>query len=141
MQDLDKRPFTYFVDIDGICVWHTGNISKQTSVRQLLPGVLEEFKRWDKMGCKIILTTGRKESQRAQTEKQLSELGLFWDYLIMGLGGGCRVLINDAKPDGQVTCFAHCIPRNQGFIKDEYGHIRGDFSTIVWGHDENRVRH
>jgi hypothetical protein len=65
---------------------------------KLLPGVQEKFNEWDGKGYNIVLTTGRKESARSHTEDQLRKAGLFWDHLIMGLGGGPRVLINDVKP-------------------------------------------
>ena len=47
---------------------------------------------------KIILVTGRKECTRSETESQLRYHGLVWDQLVMGIGGGVRVLINDKKP-------------------------------------------
>ena len=46
----------------------------------------------------IILTTGRKEGMRRITEQQLENAGIVYDRLIMGIGGGIRVLINDLKP-------------------------------------------
>ena len=54
---------------------------------------------WDKAGHMIILTTGRKEGMRKSTENQLRRAGIIYDKLIMGIGGGTRVLINDLKPD------------------------------------------
>ena len=35
---------------------------------------------------------------RSETEKQLKEIGLFWDQLVMGLGSGRRYVINDLEP-------------------------------------------
>jgi len=32
----------------------------------------------------------------------------------MGVGGGCRVLINDKKPDGEITSIAFNPERNEG---------------------------
>jgi FMN phosphatase YigB (HAD superfamily) len=94
-----NKPKTVFCDIDGTliphCVDMTGILSSKPNI---LPGVLEKFNEWDSKGYKIILTTGRKESSREHTEQQLRELGLFWDYLLMGIGGGQRILINDIKP-------------------------------------------
>jgi hypothetical protein len=51
---------------------------------------------------------------RTQTERQLQEVGIFYDQLIMGIGGGPRVLINDNKPDGKEAAFAINIERNKG---------------------------
>ena len=58
--------------------------------------------------------TGRKESLRKQTERQLSEVGIFYDQLVMGVGGGQRYLINDIKPDGENTAFSFNLIRNKG---------------------------
>jgi len=83
----------------------------------LLEGTIDKLIEWDKKGYNIILLTGRRESLREQTERQLTEVGIFYDQLIMGVGGGCRVLINDMKPDGEVTSVAFNPERNEG-IKD-----------------------
>jgi hypothetical protein len=66
---------------------------------KILEGTLEKLEEWDRAGYKIILTTGRRESMREQTQRQLSDVGIFYDQLIMGIGGGKRYLINDLKPD------------------------------------------
>ena len=57
----------------------------------------EKLIEWDRNGYNIILLTGRKESLRKVTEDQLSKTGIFYDQLIMGVGGGKRYLINDWK--------------------------------------------
>ena len=73
-----------------------------------------------KKGYNIILTTGRKESLRQVTEKQLSDVGIFYDQLVMGLGGGVRVLINDLKEDSDmITAVAICVDRDKGISKIE----------------------
>ena len=68
----------------------------------------------NKNGYNIILTTGRKESLRSITETQLSEVGIFYDKLIIGIGGGKRVLINDTKPDDSLTAECYNLKRNSG---------------------------
>ena len=99
---MDKRPKTIFCDIDGTLVIHEKPAvnSRLDHTMALISGTLEKLGHWDRLGYRIILTTGRKESMRAATEKQLSECGIFYDQLIMGIGGGKRVLINDRKPYG-----------------------------------------
>jgi hypothetical protein len=44
----------------------------------------------------------------------LSDIGIFYDKLIMGVGGGPRIIINDNKPDGRETAFAYSLERNKG---------------------------
>lgn len=107
---------TLFVDIDGTLIKHTGNLSKQLlNEPELLPDVLEKLNQWDMDGHKIILTTGRKESMRKITEKQLAKVGIFYDQLIMGLNRGERIIINDSKPNNDmITASAIQIKRNEG---------------------------
>jgi hypothetical protein len=80
----------------------------------LLPGTTDKLLEWERLGYRIILLTGRKESMRQVTEQQLKEANIFYDLLIMGVGGGIRYLINDYKPDGTEAAFAINIERNEG---------------------------
>ena len=113
---MNNRPKTIICDIDGTLVKHHGSQSRQiTYTPELLPGSIEKFDEWDKKGYNVILITGRKESFRKKTEKQLEALGIMYDHLIMGLGGGTRVLINDLKPDSdEPTAIAINLERNKG---------------------------
>ena len=108
-------PKTIFCDIDGTLVYHDESFhpsprSKMTA----LPGAIDQVRDWCRKGYIIILTTGRKESLREQTIKQLQEVGIPYDQLIMGVGRGVRVLINDKKPDGEEAALAINIDRNKG---------------------------
>lgn len=114
---MSERPKTIFCDIDGTLWNHVGPVSKQANVERhkLLPNTLNAIDTWDKLGYKIILTTGRKESLREMTEEHLTELGIAYDELIMGLGGGDRILINDRKPNGdRNTAYSINLVRNKG---------------------------
>lgn len=110
---------TIFCDIDGTLVQHKGDIVKQyTEDLELLDGTIKKLSEWDRKGYNIILTTGRREGMRAVTEEQLIKLGIFYDKLIMGIGSGKRVIINDRKPNSEdPTAEAFCVERNSG-IKD-----------------------
>jgi FMN phosphatase YigB (HAD superfamily) len=113
---MDYRPKTIICDIDGTLVKHelpTSNTSINKKL-ELLHGTIEKLSEWDAKGYNIILITGRRESMRKSTEYQLSELGIIYDQLIMGIGGGHRILINDNKPDGKEVAFAYNIERNKG---------------------------
>lgn len=115
----DKRPKAIFLDIDGCIFPHPGHPNNHTTPPEelpILPGVIEKFNEWIMQEHKIILVTGRKECTRAETEAQLRRHGLVWDQLVMGVGGGVRVLINDKKPshDGN-TAYAYTVERNVGF--------------------------
>jgi mannose-6-phosphate isomerase len=108
---------TIFCDIDGTILKHKGDIFKNIlEPPVLLENVLETFKQWDKNNFKVILTTGRKESYRAQTEEQLRSIGIPYDTLLMGLPNDNRIVINDKKERGiRNTAFAVNLVRNNGF--------------------------
>lgn len=116
---MDTRPKTIFCDIDGTLVKHNFPINNTDPLKtlRLLPGTLEKFSEWDAKGYNIILTTGRRESMRKATEEQLAEAGIFYDQLIMGIGGGDRIVINDCKPDGRQTAFVFNLKRDEGIGK------------------------
>lgn len=111
-----SRPKTIILDIDGTLVEHSPpNIAQQpTHKMKLLDGTIDKLIEWDRLGYNIILLTGRRESLRAETERQLNEVGIFYDQLVMGVGGGCRILINDKKPTGEVTAISYNPERNEG---------------------------
>jgi hypothetical protein len=117
--ELNKRPKTIFCDIDGTLIYSFGNLHDQVKKEpKVLSGTIEKLIEWDRKGFNIILTTGRRESLRKVTEIQLSDLGIFYDKLIMGIGGGTRYIINDLKPDNDTpTAIAINLKRNKG-IKD-----------------------
>ena len=112
------KPKTIICDIDGTLLYHHNEgVSKQVEQtwNKLLEGTTEKFNEWDAKSYNVILITGRRESQRKETEKQLYSLGLFWDHLIMGVGGGDRVIINDRKPNNERnTAYAVNLNRNEG---------------------------
>jgi len=118
---MDTRPKTLIVDIDGTLIEHNApNLAADPTIpMKVLPGAINKLLEWERQGCKIILLTGRKESMRKVTEQQLSEVGIFYDMLIMGVGGGPRYVINDKKPDGRNTAFAINVERNRGIIDTE----------------------
>ena len=116
---MDPRPKTIICDIDGTLVLHNkpSDAAKKSYELVLLDGTLDKLNEWERNGYNIILLTGRKESMRQVTENQLSQLGIYYDQLIMGVGGGLRYLVNDYKPDGTEAAFAVNVERNKG-IKD-----------------------
>lgn len=113
---MDTRPKTIICDIDGTLVYHNNPhlVSKSDYEMTLLPGAIETLLEWERKGYNIILLTGRKESMRQVTEQQLRNVGIFYDQLIMGVGGGIRYLINDFKPDREESAIAVNVERNVG---------------------------
>jgi hypothetical protein len=112
----NKKPKTIFCDIDGTLIHSHSNLQKQITIEpKLLTGTIDKLVEWDRKGYNIILTTGRRESLRNITTIQLEKVGIFYDQLIMGIGGGDRYIINDLKPDSkESTAYAISITRNKG---------------------------
>jgi len=112
-----NRPKTIFCDIDGTLFEHMSphKAAQPNQKPILLEGTIKKIQEWDRKGYNIILTTGRKESLREQTIWQLSHAGIIYDQLIMSLGGGQRILINDLKDDSLMpTAIAFNLVRNKG---------------------------
>jgi len=111
----NMKPKTIICDIDGVLIKHHNlGLSRQLD-STILEGAIKKMNEWDSKGYNIILITGRRESMRNETIKQLKSCGVFYDTLIMGVGGGDRVLINDRKPDsGRDTAYAINLNRNEG---------------------------
>jgi mannose-6-phosphate isomerase len=139
-------PKTIFCDIDGTLLEHKKDIlSNLDCTISVLNNVHESIKEWDKHNYTIILTTGRKESTRKQTEKQLRDAGIVYDQLIMGLPNGDRVLINDKKEKGiRNTAYAVNLVRNKGLafvdltskdvtLSDQYRFTKVE---KPWGYEE-----
>ena len=89
---MDNRPATIFCDIDGTLVIHSKPTDAQLPSHKLtlLEGTLEKLLEWDKLGYKIILTTGRKESLR---KTFLFGLVLITNQLLLQLKGLQKPLI------------------------------------------------
>jgi ribonucleotide monophosphatase NagD (HAD superfamily) len=113
---MDSRPKTIICDIDGTLVKHNtpSTVANPTYKMELLPDTLAKLEEWEAKGYRIVLLTGRKESMREVTENQLRDVGIFYDQLIMGVGGGVRYLVNDTKPNGSQAAFAINVERNKG---------------------------
>lgn len=103
---------TIFCDIDGT-LFYQPNVIPYPKGASLLKGVRERTYEWVHKGFTVILTTGRKESERFRTVEQLRELGIVYDKLIMGLGTGPRILINDMKGEKK-RAFSINVERNKG---------------------------
>lgn len=108
---------TVICDIDGCIFHHHGEgIMKQWDAHtvQLLPGVQEAFAQWESESTCVVLMTARPECLRESLEELLLENGCWFDNLVMGVGHGTRYLINDIKPEGDMSAVGINLPRNEG---------------------------
>ncbi len=115
-----KPPERYclFLDIDGTLLKHFGDKPEQFGDNlPVLEGVPELVQLCGKRGHIIILTSGRRESFREITEKQLRNAGIPFDHLILGCSNAIRILVNDTKPyrdDSPQTAIAFNLERDKG---------------------------
>ena len=117
MKSINNKPKTIICDIDGVLLQHknTGLSNQILGNPKPLDGTIEKLTEWDSKGYNFILITGRRESLRKKTEEQLVMYGIFYDQLVMGVGGGDRVVINDRKPNSERnTAYAINLNRNEG---------------------------
>jgi len=114
---------TIFCDLDGTLVKHPGDVRVVQDPNyelEVLPGVDKLLYEIDVNSYHLVITTGRKESAREATVKQLQRAGILYDQLIMGFGGGDRILINDRKPNSdRDTAYVINVDRNKGIIDDK----------------------
>tara|TARA_B100000131_G_scaffold307802_1_gene336422 strand:- start:184 stop:531 length:348 start_codon:yes stop_codon:yes gene_type:complete len=107
---------TIFCDIDGTIFEYRKFETFKTTPAIMTPGALEKLKQWEADGHMIVLTTARPERMRAHTAKELSDNGVPWHKLVMGIGFGDRHLINDMSPEKNIhRAVAHNLERDQGF--------------------------
>lgn len=112
---------TYFVDIDGVLLQHDSGFhsreeryrAKQTFISSNIEQLMAQYLKGDR----IVLTTSRPESERADLIKLFSSIDFKFDHLIMGIGDGIRLLINDRKTtDSYIdTAVAINVPRNKPY--------------------------
>jgi uncharacterized HAD superfamily protein len=93
-----EKKSTIFCDIDGTIFKYRKFETYKSSQPELLPKVKEQITKWRKDGHMVILTTARPEDLYVHTLKELSNNGIEFDKLIMGIERGPRYVINDMDP-------------------------------------------
>jgi hypothetical protein len=116
-----KERYCFFLDIDGTLLKHFGDKPEQFEDKiEVLPLVREFFSLCGKNGHIVILTSGRRESFREITKRQLKNACIPYDQLILGCTNAIRVLVNDTKPyreDSPATALCFNLVRDEGVQK------------------------
>jgi|TARA_R110000744_G_scaffold87480_6_gene170769 hypothetical protein len=109
---------TIICDIDGTLLNYLHDKPLVYRDHVALPGAVEKMRSWEAKGHRIIIITGRRESERAKTVVELEQARIPYDMLLMGFADTGRVLINDVGSKGNCKAHAVSLPRDEGF--DEY---------------------
>jgi hypothetical protein len=106
---------TIFCDIDGTLFKYRDFKTIRHTEPELTPGSYVKMNKWASDGHCIVITTARPESMREHTINELSNTGIPFDQLIMGIGGDSRHIINDNCPKNPT------VPRAGSFslLRDE----------------------
>lgn len=129
MSNITKHS-TFFVDIDGTLVKYRKFEELSTAKLEPIQEVVDFINKSYDEGCHIVITTARTEPYRLFTKQELEKIGLKYHQIIMGLGRGTRILINDKDPDKPELdrAVGLNLTRNEGFKNL-------DMSTIIGGYE------
>lgn len=116
MNKTIKNP-TFFVDIDGTLVQYRKFSELSTSVLTPIQEVIDVINKYYDEGAVIVITTARPTSYELFTKQELEKIGVKYHQLVMDLGRGTRVILNDKDPENEQIPRALGINlnRNQGW--------------------------
>lgn len=117
MSKILKNP-TLFVDIDGTLVKYRKFSELHESVLTPIQDVIDYVNSHHDNGSVVVITTARPESYRLFTKQELEKIGVRYSQLIMEMGRGTRVILNDIDPDNQE------LPRAIGINLERDGGLR-----------------
>ena len=112
---IEKKK-TIFCDIDGTIFKYRKFETYESTPAEVIGSTLASLEKWNSDGHHIVLTTARPEWLRDHTVKELNENSVPYSQLIMGIGRGTRILINDRDIDDmEDRAVAINLTRDQGF--------------------------
>ena len=114
---------TIICDIDGTLLNYLHDKPLVYRDHVALPGAVEKMRSWEAKGHRIIIITGRRESERAKTVVELEQARIPYDMLLMGFADTGRVLINDVGSKGNCKAHAVSLPRDEGFNEYDWGKV------------------
>ncbi len=103
---------TWIFDLDGTLVVHNGY---KTGSDTLLPGVKEYLDKIPEDDY-ILILTARSSIFKIRTERFLKTNQIRYNKIIFDLPVGERIMFNDKKPDGLLTCHCFNLERNGGLV-------------------------
>ena len=98
MSKVIKNP-TLFVDIDGTLVKYRKFSELSESILTPIQDVIDYVNNHYDAGAVVVITTARPEAYRLFTKQELEKIGVKYSQLIMEMGRGTRVILNDLDPE------------------------------------------
>jgi hypothetical protein len=98
MSKVIKNP-TLFVDIDGTIVKYRKFSELIGSTPHPIQDVIDYVNDHYNSGSVIIITTARPSSYELMTKQELEKLGVKYHQIVMEMGRGTRVILNDVDPE------------------------------------------
>lgn len=112
---MTKQPRTWFIDFDGTLVTQKSHMSETDTI---LDGTKAFFSEIVAESDHVIITTARTCDDKERIERFLQSHGIRFNLVICGLPTGARMLVNDKKPNGELTAFAFNLERDKGIFHE-----------------------
>ena len=109
-----KKKCAIFCDIDGTLIKYREFSTYKSTKAEPITNTIKEINRAFNKGHNIILTTARPEYLRFHTLRELNKLNIQYHMLLMSIGRGPRILINDSKLSNKSKTYAINVERDIG---------------------------
>ena len=109
-----KKKCAIFCDIDGTLIKYREFSTYKSTKAEPITNTIKEINRAFNKGHNIILTTARPEYLRFHTLRELNKLNIQYHMLLMSIGRGPRILINDNKLSNKSRAYAINVERDIG---------------------------
>jgi uncharacterized HAD superfamily protein len=105
---------TIFCDIDGTIFKYRDFYELQDVKAEVIESVAKYLRLHQELGSHIVITTARPEDLRYWTTHELNKNNIPFHQLVMGIGRGKRILVNDHKKDEDPRAIGVPIVRDEG---------------------------
>ena len=109
-----EKKSTIFCDIDGTLFVYRKFDTMLSTPAQLINSTAEYIRESHNQGNHIVFTTARPETLRNFTILELLNNDIPYDQIVMGIGRGTRILINDNEFEGENRAIAYSLKRDEG---------------------------
>lgn len=110
-----EKKSTIFCDIDGTLFIYRKFDTMLSTPPTLINSTADYIRENHNQGNYIVFTTARPEKLRGFTILELLKNKIPYDQIVMGIGRGTRILINDNEFEGENRAIAHSLKRDMGF--------------------------